>query len=151
VLSGEWGPDDPRVLLDLALLGGSLVELERFQEAEEVLKAVNSHSDTFMRRDPGWARNATSWLGHALWKQGKFVEAVELQRSNVEERAKSLGNDDNRTLAARLRLAIFLYWSRNYDEARVLAVTVLETKERLGCHDNAYEQAKKLLAATDTT
>lgn len=89
--------------------------------------------------------------GLVLARQGKFARALQLQRSVVEERARSFGSDHERTLSSRLRLAIILHWSRNDDEARVLGEAVLETKERFGCHDSDYEQTKELLAAIGGT
>lgn len=58
------------------LLGRSLVELERFADAETALRKAREHSDWL---DPTQAAGATSLLAHALVKRGSATgEAVRL-------------------------------------------------------------------------
>jgi hypothetical protein len=46
---------------------------------------------------------------------------------------------------------MFLHWAQEDTEARFLVQRVLDTKFRLGTHDDVADYAKKLLAIIDGT
>jgi non-specific serine/threonine protein kinase/serine/threonine-protein kinase len=132
------GPDDPKTLEFMRLLGAILSREGRESEADTLLRQTIALQTRVLGPDNLSTLETKGALALGLVRQGHNTEAATLAREATAGESRLLGSDHIRTLRSMNTLAVALKGDGHFDEAERIFHQLLETERRSLGTDHPY-------------
>lgn len=148
-----FGENDPRVAATLVNLGIALQNLEKFQEAEDVLKRVINLARTVFGYDHLEVAKAMNNLAGLYYEQSQYQKAEPLCQQILTIYERTLGRDHLDVAMIATNLAMLYHNQKDYSRAEPLYQRALSIRQKalgFGHPDviNILENYASLLDAT---
>ncbi len=133
----ELGRKHPETIESLEWQASLFLELDRTDEAAELLDEIITHKRETLGNDHRDTLRSRAIYTQVLWRQHKLDESLASTAELLESQRRVLGNEDVQTLATMNGRAVLLKYKGNYDEAEKIYNEALEIGRRTLPKDNS--------------